>query len=349
MSNHKYPVIGVIGCGNWGRNIVRNLSELDAPMVVHDVLPETQRWLRENYPSVGFADSLEDLLKDRRVEAVMVATPPANHAPLACRALWAGKHVFVEKPMAMTVEEGKALCELAESQSRILMVGHLLEYHPAVNCLADISAKGELGEIYYIYSNRLSLGRVRRDVNALWSFAPHDIHLLLRLLGEFPAEVSCAGGNYLQSQIADVTISLFSFPSGIKGHIFVSWLHPFREHNLVLVGERKMAVFEDDSRGGRLTLYPHRVEWVGDVPVAVKADGDEVAYPKREPLREECLHFLRCVVHCERPRTDGENGLDVLTVLEACQASLDQGGVAIRWTGGETGGLQKDIAGKSGR
>ena len=324
------PVIGLIGCGQWGRNIVRNLVDLDVPVVVHDASSSAVEWLKDNYPSVETAESVEDLLRDGRIAAVMVATPAGTHAGPAHRALEAEKDVFVEKPMALTVGEGRALCELAERRGRILMVGHLLEYHPAVRRLVELVRTGELGKIYYIYSNRLSLGRFRREENALWSFAPHDVHVLLRLLEEPPMEVLSFGGNYLQSGVADVTMTLLTFESGVKAHIFVSWLHPVREHSLVVVGEKKMALFESNAPGGSLTLYPHRVEWVDRLPVAVKADGEAVVYSNAEPLREECLHFLDCVRNRKQPRTDGQNGVQVLQVLEACQQSLDRGGLPVR-------------------
>jgi UDP-2-acetamido-3-amino-2,3-dideoxy-glucuronate N-acetyltransferase len=323
------PKIGLIGCGQWGRNIVRNLVDLDVPVVVHDASSSAVEWLKDNFPSVETVESVDDLLRDGRIAAVMVATPAGTHAGLAHRALEAEKDVFVEKPMALTVGEGRALCELAERRGRILMVGHLLEYHPAVRRLIELVRAGELGKIYYIYSNRLSLGRFRREENALWSFAPHDVHVLLRLLGEPPVEVVSFGGNYLQSGVTDVTMTLLTFESGVKAHIFVSWLHPVRDHSLVVVGERKMALFEANTPGGSLTLYPHRVEWIDRLPVAVKGEGEEVAYSNAEPLREECLHFLECVRNHQRPRTDGQNGVQVLEVLEACQDSLDRGGVSV--------------------
>ncbi len=323
----KPPVIGLIGCGHWGRNIVRNLVDLNVPVVVHDVSPAAIEWLKDTYPSVEVAGSMDELLRDRRIDAAMVATPAATHAELARRVLEAGRDVFVEKPMALTVGEGRALCELAERRGRILMVGHLLEYHPAIRRLVDLVRTGELGKIYYIYSNRLGFGRFRREENALWSFAPHDVHVLLRLLGESPVEVLSFGGNYLQSGVTDVTMTLLTFESGVKAHIFVSWLHPVRDHSLVVVGERKMALFEANSPSGSLTLYPHRVEWIDRLPIAVKAEGEEVAYSNAEPLREECVHFLDCVRERKRPRTDAKNGIQVLQVLEACQNSLDQSGV----------------------
>src|SRR5438132_9387989 len=172
------------------------------------------------------------------------------------------------------------------------MVGHLLDYHPAIERLGELVAKGELGKIQYVYSNRLNLGRIRTEENALWSFAPHDVHVLLRLLGEVPEEVACHGGSYLHRDVADVTMSVMRFASGVRAHIFVSWLHPFKDHKLVVAGERKMAVFEDDGNSAKLHLYPHRVDWIERIPVSVKAEAEEVPLATTEPLELECRHFI---------------------------------------------------------
>jgi len=281
------------------------------------------------YPQVTVTTDLNAVLRDPAIDACAIATPAAHHAELTRQALRAGKDVFVEKPLALTVREAEGLVGLAEKHGRILMVGHLLEYHPAVERLGELVRQGELGKIQYVYSSRLNLGRIRTEENALWSFAPHDIHVLLRLLGELPVDVACQGGSYLNHQLADVTMSVLKFASGVRGHVFVSWLHPFKEQKLIVVGDRKMVVFDDTSPVDKLLLYPHRVDWIERVPVAVKAEAESIPLPDVEPLAQECQHFLDCLVRRQRPRTDGASGVAVLRVLEACQRSLEGGGVPI--------------------
>jgi len=287
--------VALLGFGHWGRNLARNFARLGALRAVSDPDPRALEAAGKAYPDARLTADWEEPIADPAVRACAIAAPAALHYELARRALEAGKDVFVEKPLALTAKEGEALVELAEKQERILMVGHLLEYHPATEALRALVAKGELGKIQYVYSNRLNLGRIRTEENALWSFAPHDVHVMLRLLGEAPVEVACQGGSYLSHQLADVTMSLMTFASGVRGHIFVSWLHPFKEQKLVIVGDRKMAVFDDTRAENKLILYPHRIDWVNRVPVARKAEGEVVTLSKQEPLQLECLHFIECV------------------------------------------------------
>ncbi len=318
------PKIALLGCGQWGRNLARNLSKLGVLHAVSDPNRAAAERIREFAPAVRVATA-DEIFADPGIDACVIATPVVTHAALATRALEAGKDVFVEKPLAITSADGQALTQLAERKGRILMVGHLLEYHPAVERLKALVHSGDLGKIYYLYSNRLNLGRIRTEENALWSFAPHDVHIMLRILGEEPTRVSCHGGSYLSEGVSDVTMSNFEFASGVRGHIFVSWLHPYKDHRLVVVGERKMAVFED-AGGAKLRLYPHRVDWIERVPVSVKAEAEEVPLPADEPLELECRHFIECIQTRMRPRTDGHNGVAVLRVLEQCQQSLEGGG-----------------------
>jgi UDP-2-acetamido-3-amino-2,3-dideoxy-glucuronate N-acetyltransferase len=238
-------------------------------------------------------------------------------------ALEAGKDVYVEKPLALSVEDGRSLVALAAKTNRILMVGHLLRYHPGILKLKTLVDGGELGKIQYVYSNRLNLGMFRTEENILWSFAPHDISVLLHLLGERPCEVEARGGSYLHPERADVTVTTLRFPSGVTGHIFVSWLHPYKEQKFIVVGDQGMAVFDDVAKENKLTIYRHAVEWKDRLPVARRENAEDVPFRPEEPLREECQHFLRCVATRERPWTDGEEGLAVLEVLAACQQSLD--------------------------
>jgi UDP-2-acetamido-3-amino-2,3-dideoxy-glucuronate N-acetyltransferase len=316
--------IAVIGAGYWGKNLVRNFASLGALSAVCDSNTDTLRSLGEQYPWCRTFMSYAEVLRDETIRAVAIATPAEGHADAVREALLAGKDVFVEKPLCLSVEEGTDLVALAKKQDRILMVGHLLWYHPAVLKLKKLIRTGELGRIQYIYSNRLNLGKIRREENILWSFAPHDISVILGLLNETPDGVRAQGGNYLHQHIADVTISLLSFPSGVKAHIFVSWLHPYKEQKLIVVGDRKMAVFDDLEKKDKLLLYPHSIDWKDNLPIANKADAQTVELEQGEPLRAECQHFLDCVATRTRPRTDGEEGLRVLSVLQRCQEVLGQ-------------------------
>lgn len=317
----QVPRVGVVGCGYWGKNLVRNFHELSALQVVCDVDESRLRDISEKY-KVTPARRVEDLLQMPDVEAVVVAAPAAQHFKLAKSALLAGKDVFVEKPLALRVEEGEELVDLARRQNRILMVGHLLQYHPAVLELGRLISAGELGRVQYIYSSRLNLGKLRTEENILWSFAPHDISAILSLLNEEPVSVAAHGGCYLNREISDVTLTTCDFASGVKAHIFVSWLHPYKEQRLVVVADRKMAVFDDTQPVDKLVLYPHQINWLDRIPVAQKAEGQVVPLQNDEPLRLECQHFLECVRERKRPRTDGESALRVLRVLRACEQSL---------------------------
>lgn len=322
MAPNSKIKIACIGAGYWGRNLVRNFNNLDALSWICEPDPVKQAQLKENYPAVRLTDSFDQVLIDPDVAGVAIAAPAETHGNLVRQALTAGKDVFVEKPLCLSLEEGQELISLAREKKLILMVGHILWYHPAILRLKELIDTGELGRIQYIYSNRLNLGKIRQEENILWSFAPHDISVILGLLGEMPDSVQAQGGNYLHQQIADVTVSLLSFPSGVKAHIFVSWLHPFKEQKLIVVGDHKMAVFDDVEKKDKLLLYPHTIDWKNHIPVANKAEARPVPFDNIEPLRAECLHFLECIQTRNRPRTDGEEGLRALTVLQQCQESL---------------------------
>ena len=321
MEENKVPGVAVVGCGYWGRNLVRDFYELGELAAVCDVEAPRLAEMRKDY-SAKTTQSFEEILKMPEVRAVAIAAPAAQHFNLAKKALLAGKDAFVEKPLALRVEEGEELVELAQRHSRVLMVGHLLHYHPAVMELRRLVQEGELGKVEYISSSRLNLGKLRTEEDILWSFAPHDISAILYLLNETPKQVTAQGASYLNHPVSDVTLTILSFASGVKAHIFVSWLHPFKEQKLVIVGDRKMAVFDDTEREKKLVLYPHRIEWVNRVPIARRAEGEVVNLPKREPLRAECAHFLDCVRDRKAPETDGENGLRVLKILHAAGESI---------------------------
>ena len=322
--------VAVVGAGYWGKNLVRNFHDIGALAAVCESDAAARRWVVAEYPHCRMASSFAEVLRDDTITAVAIATPAEMHGEMVRDALRAGKDVFVEKPLCLAASTGETLVALARERQRILMVGHLLWYHPAVLKLKELIDSGALGRLRYIYSNRLNIGKIRHEENILWSFAPHDLSVILGLLGEQPESVEAQGGNYLHQRIADVTVSLLSFPSGVKAHLFVSWLHPFKEQKLVVVGERKMAVFDDLEKTDKLVLYSHSIEWRNHVPVAQKADGEPVPVEMAEPLRLECEHFVECVATRKRPRTDGAEALRVLKVLERCQAALESGAPAPR-------------------
>ena len=318
----------MIGMGYWGRNLVRNFYELGALAAVCDRDSAAEKLCREQYREVNFVREYEEVLASPEIKGVALATPAITHFEMARRAIEAGKDVFVEKPLATELRHGQELVELVRARKRILMVGHVLQYHSAVVRLHELIRDGHLGKIHYFYSNRLNIGKIRTEENILWSFAPHDISVMLSLLGEVPNRITCQGGAYLNRQVLDVTMSQFDFPSGVRAHIFVSWLHPLKEQRLVVVGSEKMAVF-DDTADTKLVLYPHKVAWKNRIPTAIKASGEPVTLDNTEPLKVECQHFLDCLASRSTPVTDAEEGLRVLSVLDACHRSLLREGMAV--------------------
>ena len=343
------PKVAVVGSGYWGKNLVRNYHQLGALQLICDKNEVVLENFQKQYPEVETCLAYNDVLSRDNVQGVVIATPAETHYRLASEALLAGKHVYVEKPLVLDEERGEQLIALAKERSLVLMVGHLLQYHPVFVYLKEIVKKGELGRINYIYSNRLNLGKIRREENILWSFAPHDISMILSLAGEEPEKVSATGGNYLHQRIADVTTTHMAFPSGMRAHIFVSWLHPFKEQKLVVVGDKKMAVFDDTQAwADKLLLYPHKINWENNVPVPDKADAERPQIQRDEPLKVECQQFLSCISEGCSPITDGREGLRVLRVLNAGQLSLDYGGAAVTFT--DSGELQlSEISGSAYR
>jgi UDP-2-acetamido-3-amino-2,3-dideoxy-glucuronate N-acetyltransferase len=329
MTSSRTPGVAVVGCGQWGRNLVRTFHGLGALRWLCDSDPLALDRQARLTPGVQTTTRFDDVL-GAEVEAIVLATPAALHYAGARAALRAGKDVFVEKPLALRYHEGCELLELAESLGRVLMVGHILQYHPAVERLRELVAREELGPLWYIYSNRLNLGRVRREENILWSFAPHDISVIHSLVGREPETVSAIGGSYLQSGIADTTVTNLRFSNGVGAHIFVSWLHPYKEQRLVVVGERKMVVFDDTRPTGKLRVHDKGFHWSDGMPVPRSESEAVLEIADAEPLRVECEHFLSCVSQRTTPLTDGMSALSVLRVLEASQRSMDQGGLPIQ-------------------
>ena len=314
--------MGVIGLGHWGKNIFRNLYEMGLVHTACDIDPRVVSRYKKEFPDIVYTSNVEEILSDPAVKSVSIATPASTHYEIAKKALSSGKDVFVEKPLALNSREGEELMALAEEKQKILMIGHILNYHPAVVKLKELVVSGKLGKIQYIYSNRLNIGKLRTEENILWSFAPHDISMILMLLDEEPVKVSASGQDSFGRGVYDTTVTTLDFASGIKGHIFVSWLHPYKDQKLIMVGSKAMVVFDDISQE-KLFFYPHKIEWEnGDMPIACKADYEVIPVDKGEPLHLELEHFVGCVRHRRKPMTDALEGIKVLKILESAESSL---------------------------
>jgi UDP-2-acetamido-3-amino-2,3-dideoxy-glucuronate N-acetyltransferase len=322
--------IAVIGAGYWGENLIRVFHRLGVLDCICDARSQRLEQFATQYPGVRLESSVEASLDNPGIDGVVIATPAETHYDIAKVAMEKGKDVFVEKPLCLRCEEAERLTATAEQTQRILMVGHLLEYHPAITRLQELVAQGELGRLEYIYSNRLNLGKVRREENALWSFAPHDISVILLLLKQLPIQVTATGGAYLQPNIADVTVSTMLFHHGVRAHLFVSWLHPYKEQKLVVVGERRMAVFDDVKKSEKLQLFDKKIDLVNGQFVVEKAVAETVVLPPEEPLELECRHFLECIQNRRQPKSDGADAWRVLKVLEASQRSLSMNGEPVQ-------------------
>lgn len=318
------PAVAAIGCGYWGKNIVRNFAELGALRAVCDADRSVAEQFAAKYGVPAL--SLPEILADSRFDGVAFASPAALHTEHAGGALKAGKHVFVEKPLALTVPEGRALAKLAHERGRILMVGHLLQYHPLVLKLIEMVRSGRLGEIKHVYSNRLNIGKVRTEEDVIWSFAPHDLSVILAILDELPQSVSVEATCILSPKIADIANIHMTFSGGVTGRVFVSWLNPYKEQRLSVIGTKAHAVFDDTVKWeDKLLVYDHKVEYRSGRPEAIKADPVRVSVEQREPLREECAHFLHSISAGTAPRTDTTEALRVLSVLDAATRSMTSG------------------------
>jgi len=326
--SYTYKNVAVVGCGYWGKNLVRNFSQLGRLRVICDSSYETLEELKDKFDVEGVSD-FEKVLAIPDVQAVVVATPAPTHASLVIQALAAGKDVFVEKPLALTLEDALEIQAAAHKSDCILMVGHLLEYHPALIKLRHLVAEGRIGKLQYLYSNRLSFGKVRTEENVLWSFAPHDICTILGCVGQLPRSVQAIGSAHL-SQAEDFCTINLEFEQNVRAHIFVSLLHPFKEHRLVVVGDSGMLVFDDVSVDSKLTFYEQRAELQHDIPVLEKNSKTVIPIDQAEPLRLECQHFLDCIESRHTPLTSIQNGIDVLTVLQSAQLSLLSNGKMVR-------------------
>ena len=320
------PSVGLVGTGYWGPNLARNFHEMGALKAICDKNPEALDKLHALYPDARTYLDAEEMAADPDLDAVAVATSAPSHGAMTKIFLESGKHVFVEKPLCLDPQEAEELGHLADKQQRTLMVGHMLLYHPAFQALQAAIAEKKVGTLRYIYSNRASFGKIRTEESALWSFAPHDVSMILALVGKLPTNVLGVGAHYVTEGVPDVTMSHLFFDGGVQAHIFVSWLHPYKDHRLVVAGDQGMIVFNDSAPGAdKLILYPHTATWEGDLPIAIKAPGEPIAYEPDEPLRVECQHFLDCVAGGTRPTSDWNEGTRVLRVLKACDSSIQSG------------------------
>jgi predicted dehydrogenase len=328
--------VGLVGLGYWGPNLMRSLGRIPRVNLRYACDLDPNRWekVARLYAGTRFTESFEELLADPELDAVAIAAPVPVHAPLARQALRAGKDVFVEKPLALSPSDAEQLVALAEEADQVLMVGHLLEYHPAVARLKEIVDSGELDEIFYVYTHRLNLGIVRRDENALWSLGPHDLSVVMFLLGQEPIEVQAIGHSYLRNGVEDVVFGTLRFADGKLAHLHMSWLDPHKERKVTVVGSEKMAVFDDMSRDEKLRIYDKGVqkpeyESYGEYIDLRFGDVRIPHIPNDEPLKVECEHFIECVLERRRPLSDGRSGLRVVRTLDALQRSLDSGGRSV--------------------
>ncbi len=318
------PGVGVVGTGNWGRNLVRNFSNLGALSALCDANGDTLGVLSAQFPHADTHQDLGSMLADPKVEAVVIATPSKTHAMLAKQVLYARRPVFVEKPLCTDLAQALELKTIVDEKRLPLMVGHLLLYHPAFVALKDFVRSGNLGPLRYIYSHRLDYRDVRGPDDALWDFAPHDVSMLLNLVGEMPEYLTTSGGSTADPPVAETTLSHFSFPDGLHAHVFVSWVHPHKDQRLVVVGEEGMVIFDDILIGeSKLRFYPHAVDWRDGVPAITREGAIPIPYAQDEPLAAECAHFLDCLTTGKPPRSDIDEAMRVLAVLDACERSME--------------------------
>jgi predicted dehydrogenase len=324
----KLVRVGVVGLGYWGPNLARNFAAIAGCELTWlcDSDEQARAKLARVLPGARATGELDDLLEDPELDAIVLATPVPTHAELAVAVANAGKHCFVEKPLATTAADAERAVTAAAAAGKILMVGHLLEYHPAVARLKELVDSDELGGLYYIYGNRLNLGKLRADENALWSLGAHDVSVALHLIGEEPEECLAHGASYVRKSVQDVVFCYLRFPSGIVAHLHLSWLDPHKERRITVVGSRRMATFDDMLIEGKLTIYDKGFDedtssW-GEY-IARSGDTFSPRIPNLEPLRIECEHFIECILTGASPRSDGNSGLRVVRVLEALQRSLE--------------------------
>ena len=316
--------IGVIGAGYWGKNYIRNLYELGNLYFICDDNKNIIEEFNKQYPAIKTTNNYQDVLNYKNIDGVVIATPASSHYQVSKEFLFKGINVLTEKPLSLNLSEAEDLINISKKNNKILMIGHLLHYHPVFIEIKKIIDGSEIGEIKYLYSNRLSLGKIRLEENVLWSFAPHDISMILSVLKSMPIEVFATGGKHINKDIEDEVLINLSFENNIKGHIFVSWLHPYKKHELVIIGDKKMLVFDDTKDWDeKLLIYDYEINLSNNIPIPIKKEFVKVKIEKSEPLKNECIHFINCIKNNEKSVTDGEEGLKVLKVLYAAQESLN--------------------------
>ena len=338
MSSASSPVrIGIIGLGYWGPNLARALASTPGCELAYacDLDEGNRARIEGRYPGTVLTDCFDDLLEDDTLDAIVVATGAPSHHAIGMRVLEAGKHALIEKPLALTVADARELVETADAKGRVLMVGHLLRFHPVFQQLQATTESGALGRMLYLYTNRLNFGKVRADENALWSLAPHDISLALALAGERPEEVSARGEAFLREGVEDVVFGYLHFPSGLVAHLHVSWLDPHKSRKLTVVGSEGMAVFDDTEADRKLTVYekassPSRFDTWGEFQALRTGDVKIPQVPNAEPLIQETKAFVDAIVAGKATVASGDEGLAVVEVLTALQTSLEQRGAPIR-------------------
>ncbi len=331
--------IGIIGCGYWGPNLIRDFSEIDNVEITScaDLVEERLAAIKKRLSNVATTKNAEDVIGDKSIDAVVIATPAETHYRIAKRSLLAGKHTFVEKPLTFIPEEAEELIELSRKMKKVLMVGHTFEFNPAVEKIKEHIRKKDIGDVYYVTSRRLNLGKIREDINAMWNLAPHDVSILIYILENSPIEVKAWGGSFLQSGIEDVVMMTLTFPHNIIANIHVSWLDPLKVREMVVVGSKKMIVYDDVNNEGKIKIYDRGADRLtqsqafGEFQIKLRA-GDVLIpkLPMYEPLKKECEHFIDCVVNNKVPLTDGQNGLRVVKVLASAQRSLKDGGRPVK-------------------
>lgn len=318
--------LAIIGAGRWGKNHVRTANSLleFTQIIVCDFSERARETVKQINPDIRFTTDFDEIVNDKSINAVIIATPAETHFEIAKKLLNAGKNVLVEKPITLVPEEAEELLNLSFNLNLKLMVGHVLLYHPAVLRMKEGIENNEIGKLQYIYSNRLNLGAIRTEENALWSFAPHDISVIQFLIGENPTEVDAKGGAFVQKNIEDTTLTFLSYPNNIKAHIFVSWLHPFKEQRMVVIGEKGMYVFEDSAKSEKLKLYHKGFKNKNGVIEKFDADYDILEIENKMPLTYELEHFFQCIVEDKNPRTDGKHALEVMRILEQATDKLNK-------------------------
>lgn len=324
-----------IGIGDWGKNHLRTFSGLDgcAVKVCCDKNSRALERIKDEYgEAIKCTADPDDVFSDKKIDAVIIATLPDTHAKLAIKAMKSGKHVFIEKPLATSVREGLAIKKVSGRYNKVCMVGHILLYHPAVRAMKEYIDSGDFGKIYYIYSTRVNLGKVRDEENALWSLTSHDISVVMYLMGAFPISVSATGAPYIREKIEDVVFVNLKFKNDVIAHTHASWLDPHKIRQFTVVGSKRMAVFDDIAASDKLKIYDKGVDMVAGKPSVTLRSGG-VIVPKIEaiePLKIECIEFLDCVINNRAPLASVDNGIEVLRILEAAQKSLERKGASVK-------------------